>query len=278
MPFRVTAFYEMGAWGWSENYYTFLTDVPQVRNAAIRIVNFRLQSMPSASRHVATRVSDVAIRGDALPLPSQGAGSAAWSATVDWGWTAILVRILTGFPGPTGKMFLRPGPETPTGPEVPNRNVIPPAVIASLALWQSELTAPVSAWAIRGIAASQPTVAIKGFSLTGNLGIVTTFEVHGVNPGDLFRIGRVKGAPNRCLNGVFRAETVPTTDSIGFTIVAGATQTIGSGGFLRGQRTVFVPISSSTLIRIVSRKTGRPFGQPLGRRSRRVVCCPALLP
>lgn len=274
MPVKVTAFFEMGKWGWSEVYYNLvdIADAASVTRAQA-LMTARRNGLPSAAVHTATRISNPELRGSVRPLAGQGPGIATWSPTVDWAWSAILAREATQSTHINGRVFLRPGPETPGTTGVPDPSFIPPAVFLSLTPWRTELTFAAAQWVVRGLSTTRPRVDIVGGTLTGTSGTVTTFAAHGILAGELFRISGAPNPPGRCLNGLYRATSIPTTDSVAFTVPTGPNVTFGSGGYVRGQLYVYAQIQEVSLAKMVSRRTGRPFDQPRGRRSRRLVCC-----
>lgn len=280
MASKVVLMFQMGQWGWSEVYWN---EFDVTDNALISVigelVGSRLQALPSAARHVATRWSDPAIRGQLRLLPGQGPGTATWSSTVDWAWNAILFREVSTDLSIRGRIFLRPGPETPTTSQVPDPNVVPPAVVASLGQLITRLTFPGTGWRVRGLSSARPSVRIATGGVLGTSANVTTFQPHGIQPGESLRISGTRNqVPGRCLDGLHIASSVPSPTSVTITLPPGPTGTLGAQGFIRGQVYVLQPIFEAAPVRIVQRKTGRPFGLPRGRSSRKVVCCPLPAP
>lgn len=275
MASQVTMFFEMGKWGWSEVYHNTLniTDAALLTQVSA-LANTRRNMLPSAATHVGTRIGTPDVPGAARTIAGLGAGLAGWSSTVDWAFTSVLFREFTAAASITGRVFVRPGPETPGAAGVPDPSAIPAAFINSSLSWQAELTLAGNGWAVRGISTARPTAPILGGTVTATTVTLTTTVNHGILLGELFRVSRVENPAGRCLNGLWRASAVPTLDTVQFIVPTGATATLGPGGTVRGQLPAFEKITSVFPVKIVSRRTGRPFDQPRGRSSRRIRCCP----
>lgn len=157
---------------------------------------------------------------------------------------------------------------------MPNPSIVPPNFVLSAGPWIAELESPSANWAVRGVSTTKPTAPILQLVTVGTVGTITTTINHGILLGERFRISRVEPVAERCLNGIYVATAVPTLDTIQFTVPTGTNVTLGPGGTIRGQLPAYEKITSVSLAKIVSRRTGRPFDLPRGRSSRRIRCCP----
>lgn len=123
-------------------------------------------------------------------------------------------------------------------------------------------------WCIRalGDATAYPSKAITTITRAapGDNMTVTTLANHGLNVGNVVRIGRNSGGKG--VNGVWTVGSTPTTTTFTLLNSAGATLSVGTGGYVRQRIFQFPQITSGTYRRVTSRKAGRPFDVPRGRR------------
>lgn len=123
-------------------------------------------------------------------------------------------------------------------------------------------------WRIKATASDvtrppHPVLRVESLVIGGPLQ-VTTSEPHLMAQGHTVRLGKVEGTPS--VNGVHKV-TGPVTATTFF--LQGTTGTgvlIGQKGYARHLETVYPLIHDANPSRVTTRKAGRPFGSPVGRR------------
>lgn len=273
MPFKASLFFQMNAFGWTESYYSLGATLEDVRITAELLAQKRALMLPGTSRITYIRVSDVNVFRDSMlvPLPAVGFGGGQFGAqfAAEFPSTAILIRLFATAVA-RGRIFLR-GAQSNTGLDG-NRQELNPEQVPFLTAYLAQLANPVQNWAIRHLNPSlQPipieTIVTNPIDLT-----VVTQAAHGAVLGDRVRISRVETVGgNPPPNGVYRvlAVTNPTTLLLTPTHPGGDFD-IPMTGTLRVLRYIYSPITAAGFIRVVTKRTGRPFDSPRGRFPRAV--------
>lgn len=275
MALKASWFFTMGSSGWTESLINSSDDYGVVMARAQTLASDRRAFMPTSCSLTYIRVSDPTNPRHVFPQagPGAGTGSAANYGGA-WSFEAVLCGLTTSLTGVRGRIFLRPAPAVPSG-TWPNPPGIPGYWLVDSAPWRTTVQDGTQGWSVRGITNALPTVRVKGIPTisAGTLTLALTGPP-GFVPGARFRLSRT--VPVDChlpLNGVYIAETVNVTDNVITAITSLSNrQAHADIGFVRGQALTNLAILSVDPLRIVSHRTGRPFGLQRGRRSRRVTC------
>lgn len=261
---RVSFFFEQGAYGWSESLHNLGASYTQVVLPTNTLRDARLALLPGSAKLSYLRISDDESFRDSILL-NEAAASQSLSTVPnsDPTFTANLIRI-SASPKVRRSLYMRPAfqGEGSNGDRVVND----PQWLTRYTLWRNLLLDSAQGWAVRFFADSDTGLNIE--SVTNNTGALV-FNIPGAGLAvDSFFKARNFSA-NVKINGTYRI--IAKTGDL-YTVtpnkLAGATILIYSYGKAFTTARALLPVTGVTYIRTTSRKTGRPFASPRGRRGR----------
>jgi len=252
--YRCQAFYQSGITGWSETYFTTQNTSQLALNALNSLMPSRMSlSTPDVSCQY-QRVSDEALFRDSNVSENVYTGTYSTGGTSDPTFVALLFR-LSASDYYRRSLFLRGVPDNlivaqlfqPGGTWVNNYRQFQAALIGS--------------WQIRAFL-RLATTPLNGL-LISNTGLVTTLQNHGIAVGNTVRFRRVITTPRTTGDHLVIAVPSPTTFQLQQwkPAVTYANPFIVQQSIIQGAQ-----ITQAIWERLVSRKTGRPFDLPRGRR------------
>lgn len=270
---RVTVFFEAGEYGWTETLFPATTDYNQAQTMATAYCNVRAPLMASGSAPapgiIAFRVSDDSLFRDAFDQFFQPPLIGSASSGPLHPTTALLLR-LTATALVRRPIYIRGIPA-----DIMDNagNYVPNFVTSGLINTYRNFLLATPGWKIRTTVSSPPrtiyslasivppnsftTTAPNGFN-AGDV-VIVKGSSRNRNPVGLWKVGPGPGLTNFILTGV----DLPSN----YTYVAGSLGVqlkIPATGLTDLN---YLAITEVTDERLTERRTGRPFGQPRGRRS-----------
>lgn len=255
MPtYRATMLMQQGNAGWSESFYR---DGASAANVCTDLSNYlgqirRRLLVPTAAM-IGYRAQNVVAAGDALVRSVNEVGLSTHTADTPYQSLLLSLRsadflrrvyLLRGLPDEdmTSGLFLAVG-----------------AFGGNLATYAGALQSGL--WKVRRTDRTNLPKAIVSVSAGG---LVTFFEAHGIPDGGSLKFLRTRDIAGHAVQGTFGVVTSPTPLTLQLASWTG--QTINRGT-VRRQAYVYSPIESVVNTgKVVSRRVGRPFGSPVGRR------------
>lgn len=242
--------------GWSESFYSALTNPTQVRSDFQALCRARAALLPESGAIVGQRYNQVnptgPSRSEAVICPG------VKLSNCDVPQMAALCRAFARNTNNVRNLILRGVPDARVvdGEFQPSRN------------WLGAFTSFVQVmtdkqFAFRGRDLAQTLYPVQQISDAGvmQLEVAASYVV-----GDYVRVLRTVNESDRKVGGRFRISIV--TDATHYVL-----QGWDKGNTVRGQvrkdAIIFPVIGDATLERIITRKVGRPFGQYVGRLARR---------
>jgi len=279
---KVTYFMNSGVAGWSESYYCEQPNPQTVSLVANSLAKFRLRMCGEGINMPYVRVSDIAVRGDAVldsfPPMSTGVGGAvpagyslikpSVNSPADVAWTSVIVQ-LTSNNMSVGRVFMRGiNDEFFTNDKIfaPDSNWI-----VAFKAYQKELNNPANG---RGGIRAPASTPANTFRIGGATAVAATNLSMLVAPGFTVTPGqpvKIRGlkSDQGIFSGTFFAQTF-----------ASGTLTINKQ--FPNPQPIFTPNTGTAMVAVptfiqsllafyrgaTSRHTGRPFGAPVGRRKK----------
>lgn len=254
-----------GGAGWSETYYHEDTDIEVSYNKCILLAQQRAKLLAANVTLSYIRVSDTQVTGDAFAGTVEGlTNGLAERGSTDMPWSGVLCRVEAG--ARHRRMFcLRGIPDLLQSYQLPvpqNPEVTKPIRAFGQYLVQQGYLMRVAS---RGF--ENPSKPISGFDVTTTPWVLTC-PAHGFVTGDRVKISNAKTSPS--INGTWWI-TVASVDTfkLNGTEAYGPGSVFYTGGYATKQEERFLEIGDFQPIRYSSRRVGRPFGAPVGRRRRR---------
>ena len=264
MPCRVTYFFTMGQWGWSESVDNSGNDQFVVTQPARILRDARAKMLPPSCKMNYIRISKIDnVRDSVLINETPSGTSSAFVPSADPAFTAALVRL---FASPTSKraIYMRP---CGLGEGIDGDRVVDDSAwLNGFRTWASALADSASGWVVRSKVTDPGGLTVT--SVINQLGgLEITVPGNTVSVGDTVTLRKFQSTPN--INGLWTVKTVaasiitmskhpnPSVDVI-----------VDAWGLMSPTVISFNPIISASVIRVTSRKTGRPFASPVGRRRR----------
>ena len=262
MPmFRVSYFFEQGQWGWSESVHNLNTSYNAVAADAANLRDARINMLPPSAQLAYIRISDDLVFRDSTLISEKASSPGARAIEFsDPTFAAYLIRMYSS-PTVRRSMYVRP---VAAGDGQDGDRVVNSALwLGAYNTWKGLLQNEATGWAIKSQTVAGVGQIVTGLSLTG-----TTLSI--IAPGAMWAVGQkiklqgFKTNPN--VNGSYTIIATPAADS--FTLspnLAADTLEITKHGFAFAWSYTLSKIASVSVIRITSRKTGRPFDSPRGR-------------
>lgn len=253
MTVRLTTFISQKNSGWSENFYSNST-VTNGLNEVLTNAGLRRALLPTGATIIGVRASAVDPPGLSLVSSLSLAGSSGIVA--DNSYQSLLLSITNGFE--VRRSFLLRGLPDARNAE----GVYVPSAAYDLALsnWKNNLIS--QQFQLRQINRANPLVPIATVSGTG---LLTVVGAQTWLPGQKFKFYR-----QRTVNGLLLPKPfviAAVTSSTTFQLAAWPTGETVLGGYGRLYAISYSDIAEvRNTNRTLSRKVGRPFGQPVGRR------------
>jgi hypothetical protein len=270
MPFRCSFFFsQQNAQnaGWSESFWSRLSTLDEVSNAAIAMQPMILAPKGDPVQCPYVRISTVGVARQVYILnfsPRTITNPATSANAADFQNTGLLLK-MTGLPNYINRQWDRGNPDyvvsaagqyTPTG-----------AFLALLNAFFAQLTSSGQGWSLRKLDAAQLKISINNISGTG----LVTSPGHGLAGNDMVRISGVKLVTG--WNTIWRVATA--IDANNYQLVAQGAFPSGTPNFTKAksqkQAETYVQISNCSVQRVTSHRTGRPFGLATGRRRRQTA-------
>lgn len=278
MPTKVTWFFHLDVFGWSETHYHVSDDLGQVEFAVDFLTPLRIGILPQPAIVDYIRLSnrdtfrDVQLADPRTDL-TKGSTTSQPVKISNYPESALLFRMRGDVPSAQHMVYLRPAPGG-SGHDG-NRQFIGPSFLTAVGPWRSEMTGFGKPWGFftSFLAANPQTFIMKVENIAGPGTRVTTAAPHGLGLNDPVRIIGVKDAatgrkPKNTLFRVINPQALsvdldpPITDVLFYKVSERA--------LIRKVTMGYSKYRSATFIRVVGRQTGRPFASPVGRR-RRVI-------
>jgi hypothetical protein len=252
--FRVSIMMRQDRAGWSESFYTDTSDqaaaLTRIQAAGIfrrallstdaAIIGYRSQAVTGLGASLLAFVDEPATLTYAEDTPYQSL--LAKLRTTDGLERTYLMR---GLPDLQAKVGL-------FAPE--------PAYATALANWATHLSN--GTWQVRRVDRTQPKIRVASIDGTG---LVSTIGAHGLNVGHRLTFLRTRDSLGNAVTGNFSVVSTPTTQSL--VVNPWTSGRLVTTGTLRRTEYLYPIINQMrTDNRVVSRRVGRPFGSPVGRR------------
>jgi len=272
---RITLFFSGSSYGWTETYFTTADNLDIVKARGILLRDQRSKLLGGRTRVSGMRVSDDDVFRDSLIDASQvvvgtsdddGEGLAFKAPAADNPYSAVLLRCESG-PLYRKAIYLRGVPDAyirfDTGFDPPKTWLDRFELFKKVLIGSAPPNIPFQ-FKVRSHEADNPEKAISNMTFAAGVTTVTTAVAHGALSGDAVLIRKVKNDGTK-VNG--RRIVDKVSDTV-FTLrnFAGDPGYL-SGGVLRVERYILTDITSCQVVRQISRRTGRPFDSPRGRRS-----------
>lgn len=261
---RVSFFFEQGPYGWSESVHNLGASYTQVAIPAFALRDARLALLPGSAKLTYLRISDDEAPRDSVLL-NEFAANVGLSPVPnsDPTFTSNLIRI-SASSRVRRALYMRPAflGEGSNGDRVVND----PQWLNRYPAWRNQLLDAANGWAVRFWADSDTGLNVQGVdNSTGNL--VINIPGAGLAVDTSFKLRNFSA--NVRLNGQYRI-TAKTGDLYTVTPnkLAGQTILVYAMGKAFTTSRAMLPVTGCTFVRTTSRKTGRPFASPRGRRGR----------
>lgn len=258
---RLTYTFQGENFGWSESYYSTFNLIANVAGAETTLRNARRGILSNQCRITHVRISDEEVFRDVFIKDlSADDGEGTQIAAAAMPNLGVLVQYASGVT--VVKKFIRGIPDTLSanvGRYVPN-----PAWAFAFGLYSGTLAAAAQGWAILTMDTTQPLLAVTGEAdaVAGVTAQITVGAGHGLVSGDRVRISG--GFGTNIVKGVF---AVTVLDGTRFTVPWTKTPIVYAGGAKMQKRLQTLKlIDKVEPMRIITRRAGRPFGSPVGRR------------
>lgn len=270
MPFKVSFFLSQQGdriGGWSENFWNQSASLSAAATEAAVVVGL-LQATKGAQTFVnSVRISDVAnfrstqILTVSSPAPIGPVGS----FDSDYQTTGALVRISTAV-GTYTQQWFKGNPDVNV--QAGGRWQPVGAWITAFGALTGRLNTGINGWCIRKLDTTQQKYLILAISQTGILTVAATNFTVGSNV--KIRVSRVGGF---AINALWNANVISATSLqlIGYVPPATPPVYTGGKGTVQLQSFVYTGIGTLAVVRATEHKVGRPFGQLIGRRKRRLL-------
>ncbi len=249
--------------GWTENFWSSLTDLGQCTTNAADLGNALARIHGNTTAWTRTRISDALNPRNVMLVtgPAYTTGVGDPTRVSDYAAVAGLL-VSQGFGNYPVRQWLKGLWDSAT-----NTGGFwnPPSNMTGyLNAFYGLLTNSKSAWCLRVLDRTQLQKPIQGIS---NAGVVTCMT-HGYSNNNLVRISRAKGLAYA--NGLWKIVVIDanTFSLVGF-IANTALPPYTGGGVVRLQSYIFTPIISTQIVRATKHNVGRPLGQLIGRRRKR---------
>jgi len=264
---RATFFFQnTRAQGWSETLFTLDTTLSKAGTDAYALAKLRAALMGAETSLIGIRVSDDLVKRDSqlVELPEFGITATYWAATPpdsDFANTCVVVRMSAADNIHRRSLYLRGIPDnviTLGGAFNPS-----PAFLSNFNTWANAVSN--GTWAIKSRVQSSTVFPISLITQATPSGLitVTTPSAHGFVQAQQVVMAGVKGSP--FLNGVWKIFSVPSPTTFTFLCNTIFFDWLGVGTVTALNYQLY-QIATCVAERIGSRKAGRPFGVPPGRR------------
>lgn len=273
MPtYKTTFIFNEGRQGWSETWYIEPAGtgagIIEARDLAITLSGLRKTMLGEGAQLEALRVSDVAIRGDSLIHSFNLTTPANPDLAADLPSNGMLARVEAGALY-RRQMWLRGmRDDWIIRNIVTGQPIVPPALNNAFTAFNDELVA--RQWRLRCIDKEAPNFHESPVTAIAAAGVNTALSVTGfaaLVPGDEVRVRHFIGPDAALLNRVWKvlaADAASITIPLAFaTLTNPATDLLG---IVASRVIVYKPVTTSGILRLAGRKTGRAFFVPRGRR------------
>lgn len=263
--FRSTWFFGQGNYGWSETWFHSKDNHQQVLSVVENVRPYRKQILVAGANLRAVRISDDSIFRDSLLKPYSAKDQEGQDVVgdADFPFVSVLCRAESSALL-RRQLWLR---------GIPDPLTISVGAQPNIDHW---LGGPFDTWANQVMANEfalkvliRPPIALNGAVVNVILGGPSSVVTNAVNlplTGDKVRIKGLVGVTG--MTGIFQVGTVNLTTKTFELIGAFGTGTYRGGGTWVRQEFTTAPITALKAVRIASRRTGRPFDSPRGRRRR----------
>lgn len=270
--FKVTFIFNEGRQGWSETWYKTPSGTGagaiEARDSAITLAGLRKVLLGEGAQLEAIRVSNVAIRGDSLVYAFNLTTPSNPDRAADLPSNGMLARV-EATDLYRRQMWLRGmRDEWIIRNIVTGEPIIPAALTAAFMAFNDELVA--RQWQLRVIDKEGPNFHEAMVTAIAAAGVYTNLAVAGFGGaavGDEVRVHGFVGPDQVLLNKVFK---ILAADADGVTIpllFASLTNPAANiQGKVASRVIVYKAITTSAIMRLAARKTGRAFFVPRGRR------------
>lgn len=271
MPFRVTFFWQQQSsklGGWSENFWSSLSDVSSVQTAALALRTLMDNAKGAQVVCNTIRISDAATFRNVQNVLIPGASTIPTTPSndADYPSTALQLKMKAAGNYSTTQWFRG----------IPDANVSNsgqynpiPSYVSKISTIAAEITNSSKQWSVRVL---DRTVLKKVVSnLAPTTGIVTC-TAHGYGPAGTTLKVRIQGfASPKVANKVWRI-TVIDADTFQLNFWQSTSGPVsGNNPTARAQVYTYIQVSGLEVVRATSHRTGRPIGLLGGRRRRRAV-------
>jgi len=254
--YRATMLFQQANAGWGESFYTNQASANTTLNELQSLVNRRVACIGDGVKVGAIRAQNIGGAGEANVRILNQAGT---STAVDTPWQSLIVH----FRDEDGRRLVYLQRAIPDAQIAAGIFQPTPAYTAALRAYLDAVVA--GPWTVRRLDKNQPLKRITSITTGGTL---TCMEGHGLVAGDLIKMNHVNDIHGQPVRGDFQILTTPTPETA--TIANWTEQSVQRNGKFRKVAYVFKNITSYEYQnKITSRKVGRPFGSPRGRRSSR---------
>lgn len=263
---KASLFFQASNFGWSENYYRVSTSREDLLTAVGKVLISRSQMLGDGADLVYIRVSDIDVFRDVEIARTEGAGMKhSGIGPSDSPWNGILVRCFAGDQSWRNQIFRG----------VPDATITFPWDPGAHADWINALTAFTSK--LQAQAFGNLTIAQGGLNAPQPINGIVANPAGGLDlsmpvgfapvPGETVKITGNKALTNK-LHGPYQVFSINlATGTMNIRSKSGPVLPGGliAFGFAQRQTKTILPFSSFVPINPSKRKTGRPFGSPVGR-------------
>jgi hypothetical protein len=265
---RVTFFWAQNAekkFGWSENFWSSLTDtgVVQTKALALRIALDNIHGSQTKCNDIRISVLGAARKVKLISIAGGPNANLTTPEVSDFPSTALQLR-LTSAANDSTTQWIRGLQDRDVAKG--GRKDLSADTVTAFAALKAVLISGSNGWAMRILDPNRALKVITGLTAAGEVNSVG----HGFLVNDNVRISRVKGLIQA--NRIWRVSSVTANT---FTLAGWVTENPSpvylGGGIVSLQQYAFTAIAEVEAVRATSHKTGRPFGLAGGRPKRRPI-------
>jgi len=255
---RATFFFEQGKYGWSESIHNLNGTLSGAATAARDLAFKRMAMLPQSCKISYIRVSDDEVERDSQIVPFDNANFEPIVDESASAFTACLIRLEAGA---THRRLIYVRPAALSEGINSDPFIDDPSWIGAYNAWKAQLIT--GTWGVKYRNAVGAKVPINAVSSNSNLLNVACTTTGNFFAGDSIYIGKLP--EGKSAMGYYKVRTIIDANSMWVESYLGPTIDVSAGGYVQKRSFTLAAITDVIKLRVVSRKTGRPFDSPRGR-------------